>query len=66
MHVVVQNFEIAFQVMQYHSRRLTYSDQNVVVNSKQMSDQRIDLTKPNNNYFDENYSQDDDVSCYIV
>ena len=64
--MVVQNLEIAFQVMQYHSRRLTYSDQNVVVNSKQMSDQRIDLTKPNNNYFDENYSQDDDVSCYIV
>ena len=41
MHVVVQNLEIAFQVMQYHSRRLTYSDQNVIVNSKQMSDQRM-------------------------
>ena len=64
--MVVQNLEIAFQVMQYNSRRLTCSDQSVVVNSKQMSDQRIDLTKPNNNYFDENYSQDDDVSCYIV
>ena len=41
MHVVVQNLEIAFQVMQYHSRRLTCSEQSVVVNSKEMSDQRM-------------------------
>ena len=39
--MVVQNLEIAFQVMQYHSRRLTCSEQSVVVNSKEMSDQRM-------------------------
>ena len=41
MHVVVQNLEIAFQVMQNHSQRLTCSDQSVVENNKQMSDQRM-------------------------